>query len=187
MSNLQLTDIPFFENTNLMRNPDLVLQGYDYNGFENGLIHPSDADIEWEFNNQFYITGEIKFKGNVIPEGQDWLIRRKVDAWMDKNIVAKQYNEKLEWKLKYYKAINKDFTENEFLKMGNPKRKSIAFKLIHETSKTDKFVVVKNCRVEQFYYKGKWRPFTKDELFIDTFNRLGHEWGIEKIIKSQLK
>lgn len=65
----------------LIRNSNQVKQAIDFQGFENGLIHPSDIDAVLEFDNKVLILMEVKRKGNEIPLGQRLLLERICDAW----------------------------------------------------------------------------------------------------------
>lgn len=72
----------------LIRNSNQVKQAIDFQGFENGLIHPSDIDAVLEFDNKVLILIEVKRKGIVIPVGQRLLLERICDAWHNNDRVG---------------------------------------------------------------------------------------------------
>jgi hypothetical protein len=48
--------------------------------------------------------------------------------------------------------------------------------------KNDKIdIPLSECKVEKFYYKGKWHTTTDDNDFVKTLNRIGIKWNIKKL------
>lgn len=65
----------------LIRNSNKVKQAVDFQGVQNGNIHPSDIDAVFEFDNEALILIEVKYQGTKIPQGQKLLLERICDSW----------------------------------------------------------------------------------------------------------
>ena len=65
----------------LIRNKDQVKQAIDFTGIQNGVIHPTDIDAVFEFDNEILILIEVKKRGSKIPTGQRLVLERICEAW----------------------------------------------------------------------------------------------------------
>lgn len=65
----------------LIRNKNQVKQAIDFTGIENGVIHPTDIDAVFEFDNEILILIEVKKRGSKIPTGQRLVLERICEAW----------------------------------------------------------------------------------------------------------
>jgi hypothetical protein len=72
----------------LIRNKGQIKQGIDFTGIKNGLIHPTDIDAVFEFDNEALILIEVKRKGNTLPIGQRLLLERICNNWKTKKAIA---------------------------------------------------------------------------------------------------
>jgi hypothetical protein len=65
----------------LLRNSKQAKQAIDFDGIQNGKIHPTDIDAVLEFDNDALILMEVKRVGNKIPIGQKLVLERICDSW----------------------------------------------------------------------------------------------------------
>jgi len=72
----------------LIRNSNQVKQAIDFAGIENGVMHPTDIDAVFEFDNEAIIFIEVKKEGNTIPTGQRLVLERLVEAWRTPKAIA---------------------------------------------------------------------------------------------------
>ncbi len=72
----------------LIRNASQIKQGIDFTGIKNGLLHPTDIDAVFEFDNEAIIFIEVKRKGNTLPIGQKLLLERLTKNWKTKKAIA---------------------------------------------------------------------------------------------------
>ena len=65
----------------LIRNSKQVKQSIDFEGIENGKMHPTDIDAVFEFDNEALILMQVKNRGNKLPLGQRLVLERIADSW----------------------------------------------------------------------------------------------------------
>lgn len=63
-----------------IQNRDRAKQLRDFSGLRWGNITPSDIDMEVEFGDQLFISGEIKLRGVDMPPGQRLMYERRCDG-----------------------------------------------------------------------------------------------------------
>lgn len=67
----------------LIKYPKRAKQIIDFEGIENGKIHPSDIDAVLEFDSKYLLLFELKKKDVPVPLGQRMMLERIIDAWED--------------------------------------------------------------------------------------------------------
>ena len=67
----------------LIKYPKRAKQVIDFEGIENGKIHPSDIDAVLEFDSKYLLLFELKKVGAKVPRGQRIMLERIIDAWED--------------------------------------------------------------------------------------------------------
>jgi len=67
----------------LIKHPNRAKQLIDFEGVENGKIHPSDIDAVLEFDSKYLLLFELKKVGVQVPLGQRMMLERIIDAWED--------------------------------------------------------------------------------------------------------
>ena len=67
----------------LIKHPKRAKQIIDFEGVQNGKIHPSDIDAVLEFDSKYLLLFELKKVGNKVPTGQRMMLERIIDAWED--------------------------------------------------------------------------------------------------------
>ena len=67
----------------LIKHPNRAKQIIDFEGVQNGKIHPSDIDAVLEFDSKYLLLFELKKVGVKVPLGQRMMLERIIDAWED--------------------------------------------------------------------------------------------------------
>ena len=67
----------------LIKYPKRAKQIIDFEGVQNGNIHPSDIDAVLEFDSKYLLLFELKKVGAKVPTGQRMMLERIIDAWED--------------------------------------------------------------------------------------------------------
>lgn len=67
----------------LIKHPKRAKQIIDFEGVQNGKIHPSDIDAVLEFDSKYLLLFELKKVGVQVPLGQRMMLERIIDAWED--------------------------------------------------------------------------------------------------------
>lgn len=67
----------------LIKHPKRAKQIIDFEGVQNGKIHPSDIDAVLEFDSKYLLLFELKKTGVHVPLGQRMMLERIIDAWED--------------------------------------------------------------------------------------------------------
>jgi len=67
----------------LIKYPERAKQIIDFQGVQNGNIHPSDIDAVLEFDSKYLLLFELKKVGAKVPTGQRMMLERIIDAWED--------------------------------------------------------------------------------------------------------
>lgn len=67
----------------MIKYPNRIKQVLDFRGVGDSKIHPSDIDAILEFNDEYLLIFEVKYKGVSVPYGQKLLFQRIADAWQE--------------------------------------------------------------------------------------------------------
>ena len=59
--------------------------------------------------------------------------------------------------------------------------KSVVLFVTHNFKNENIDIPLSECKVEKFYYKGKWHLTINDDSLINTLNRIGKKWNIKKL------